>query len=373
MAGAGPVSDAVLKTTSTYLKIEQSVGAYDTELDHSADLDERIYNLLARLLQCEREDVAIFDNATRAWIEVVSRVPLAAAKRVLTTEYEYAGNLQYLLALAEKHGLELVTIPCDATGDIDLRWLRENMSEDVGLISVVQIPSCCGIVNPVEEIGEVVRDFPAAFIVDACQAVGQVDINVSAIGCDALTGAGRKFLCGPRGTGFAYVSSELRQKMTAGFVDLHLSDIKHDGRVEKDLSTARFLETAERNCGAILGLATAVEELLGCDARRTDGLDMIRRELSALEGITAIDPGRNRGGIFSFRHETMKAADVVAQLRENGVAGWKIKGSHTPLYMLPNGHVEAVRLSSNKITLDEAARALKVLIPLLSDSTVSAE
>ena len=157
------------------------------------------------------------------------------------------------------------------------------------------------------------------------------------------------------------------------FVDLHLSDIKGDGRIEKDLNTARFLETAERNCGAILGLATAIEELLDGPGRRTDGLDLIRRKLSALDTIVPIDPGLRRAGIFSFRHKTLKSADVVVQLRRQGVAAWKIKGSHPPLYMLAHGHEEGVRLSSNKITPEEARRALKVMVQILSDSKVPAE
>lgn len=366
MAGAGPVSDDVLAATGTYLKIEQQVGAYDTELDHEADLDDRVYRNLARLMGCGKRDVAIFDNATRAWIEVVSRVDLGAAKRIFTTPYEYAGNLQYLKDLAARHELDLVCIPCDAEGDLDLDWLRANMGHDVGLVSVVHVPSCCGIINPVEDIGQVVQGTSAVYIVDACQAVGQVPIDIEAIGCDALTGAGRKFLCGPRGTGFAYVSPALREKLRPGFVDLHLSDIQESGQVHKDTETARFLETAERNCGALMGLSLAVEEALSGEGRRVDGITRIRQDLPRLPGVVPIDPGRTRGSIFSFRHRDIPAAEIVSYLRQAGIAAWKIKGSHTPLYMLPAGHLEGVRLSSNKLTPEQAQKVVTALTALFS-------
>ncbi|MBM1222756.1 MULTISPECIES: aminotransferase class V-fold PLP-dependent enzyme [Rhodobacterales] len=366
MAGSGPVSDEVLAATTTYLKIEQQVGAYDTELDHHVELDERVYENLGTLLGCVAADIAIFDNATRAWTEVVSRLSFKGARRILTTEYEYAGNLQYLKDLSEREGLELITIPCTDKGEIDLEWLQSNMGNDVGLVSVVHVPSCCGIINPVATIGEILSGYQAVYIVDACQAVGQVQIDVHATGCDVLTGAGRKFLCGPRGTGFAFVSAQLRARMSPGFVDLHLSDIKADGRIEKDMGNARFLEMGERNCGAIIGLSRAIEEALHGGDRLNDGIFRIREGVSALEGVIPIDPGRNRGGIFSFRHKKIPAEEVVRNLREHRIAAWRIKGSHTPLYMLPRGHIEGVRLSSNKITVEHADLVVAALKDMLA-------
>lgn len=365
MAGAGPVSDAVLHETAQYLKIEQLQGAYDTELNHHSELDEKIYRNIGKLLNCDANDIAVFENATRAWIEVVSRVPLDDAQVIMTTEYEYAGNLQFLQDLAARWDLELVVIPRNDVGDIDLNWLQENISEKVGLVSVVHVPSCCGIINPVAEIGAILREHRAVFCVDACQAVGQVPIDIEEIGCDALTGAGRKFLCGPRGTGFSYVSGRLRERLMPGFVDLHLSDFQKDGSVKKDQTTARFMECAERNCGAILGLSTAIEEAIRGDGRRNDGIEWIRQNVPLLAGVIPIDPGQYRGGIFTFRHERKPARDIVTKLREEGVAAWLIKGSHTPLFMLPAGHTEAVRLSSNKITVADAKRFVTILSEIL--------
>ncbi|MEP1613722.1 MAG: aminotransferase class V-fold PLP-dependent enzyme [Roseobacter sp.] len=365
MAGASPVSDAVLRETAKYLKIEQSQGAYNTELDHHAALDELVYQNIGALLNCNAVDVAIFDNATRAWIEVVSRVPLDDAQIIMTTEYEYAGNLQFLKDLAARRGLELVVIPTNDTSDLDLNWLKDNICDEVGLVSVVHVPSCCGIVNPVAEIGAILKGHRAVFCVDACQAVGQVPIDIVQIGCDALTGAGRKFLCGPRGTGFSYVSRQLRGHLIPGFVDLHLSDFQKDGSVQKDTKTARFMECAERNCGAILGLSTAIEETIRGYDRRSDGIEWIRENVPLLPDVIPIDPGQHRSGIFSFRHRTISAGDIVTKLREQGIAAWLIKGSHTPLFMLPAGHIEAVRLSSNKISLADAKQVVEKLAKIL--------
>ncbi|ESQ14762.1 MAG: aminotransferase class V-fold PLP-dependent enzyme [Rhodobacteraceae bacterium] len=369
MAGAGRVSQNVLEKIQKYQAIESVIGAYDTETVFEDVLETGVYESLSKLLHCSARDIALFENATRAWIEVVSRIPLKGKTRIITTPYEYAGNLQILRTLCSRHGLKLLVVPCDDVGDLDLQWLRGNLSEGVALVSIVQVPSSCGIVNPLEDIGEILGPYAVPYIVDACQAVGQVPISTVVSGCGALTGAGRKFLRGPRGTGFAFVSEELRSRLHAGFVDLHRSEFQEDGELELDLTSARSLGMAEKNCSGVFGLAAAVDE---CLARRPeeqniDAFLLLREEISTLPGVIPIDPGRFRSSIFTFRHEVVDAVVIVAKLWRHGVVGWRIKGSHTPLQMLGQGHVEAVRLSSDELSIEESQATISALEFVLSE------
>ncbi|WP_143672954.1 aminotransferase class V-fold PLP-dependent enzyme, partial [Streptomyces sp. b94] len=137
--------------------------------------------------------------------------------------YEYAGNLISLFELRDRTGCTIEVVPLLPSGDLDLDWMATHIDDDVALVSVTHIPSGCGIVNPVEEIGRLLAPHRCFYAVDACQSIGQVPVSAARIGCQLLTGAGRKFLRGPRGTAFAYVAPELRAALLPGFHDLHVA------------------------------------------------------------------------------------------------------------------------------------------------------
>ncbi len=205
-AGAGRVSSETLRLMQTYLQEEYANGAYETELSHAATLDGEVYESIARLLGAKPRNIALFEGATKAWVTALNALNWSCGARVVVTPYEYAGNLIALSELQRRHGVVIDVMPLLPNGDLDLQWLAQHMSAQVMLVSVVHVPSCCGIVNDVEAVGRILRDFPCFYFVDACQSVGMLPLDMLAIGADVLTAAGRKFLCGPRGTGFAYLS-----------------------------------------------------------------------------------------------------------------------------------------------------------------------
>lgn len=344
------MSQATCAAITAHLDDERRRGAYEAEL--ASDGAARARAALAELLGTAIDDIALFDSGTRAWLSCLNALrPFARGSRVWITPFEYAGNLLALQALARRDGLRLEVIPLTSDGDLDLGWMERHAGADVRLVSVVHVPSACGVVLPVEAVGDLLRAHcpSALYVVDACQSAGQLPLSFGRIGCDLLTAAGRKFLCGPRGTGFAAVSRRWRAALGDHPLDLHsaraIDLLRHE---LTDATSARRLETSELNVGVFHGLATAVSE---ASARITPAAETaaIYAELCARlrrrPELNLIMPGARHSGILSFTHRDLDAAAVVNGLRAEGINAWRIDGSHTPLYMAARGIDHAVRLS----------------------------
>jgi selenocysteine lyase/cysteine desulfurase len=362
-AGSGLMPEPVVEAMTECVRREAAAGCYETEGHYDDILQRGVYQRLGRLLGApgSGEDVAVFDSATRAWWSVVSRLDLGPTDRVWVTPYEYAGNLISLFTVRDRTGCTIETIPLRAGGDLDLDWIAANISDQVALVSVTHIPSGCGIVNPVAEIGRILRPYRCWFAVDACQSVGQVPLDVAGIGCDLLTGAGRKFLCGPRGTGFAYASPELRAALRPDFADLHVARVSSPTAVTVEDRSARVLELAERTTAAVLGLHAAVGHHLDLAEENAafpgkDVVESLYATLAELPGIELLAPGEARSGLLSFRHDTLAAERIRDELAARRINAWMISGDHTPLYLSARGVHTAVRVSVHHYnTCDEVA------------------
>jgi selenocysteine lyase/cysteine desulfurase len=345
-AGAGLMPAAVTQAVTSFLDEEASGGAYEAEQRHADTLEKGVYETAARALDAEVDDVAIFDSATRAWSSVVANLSFTPSDRVWVTPYEYAGNLIMWTELRRRHGFRIEVVPLLPDGDLDLDWMSANIGEDVAFVAVPHVPSGCGIVLPVEEIGRILAPWRCFYAVDACQSVGQLPVSVASIGCDLLTGAGRKFLRGPRGTGFAVIGSRLRAQVKPPFYDLHIADMVSDDTYEVRTGGARRFEYAERSSAAVSGLDVAFRHHL---ARTDTGSgpirEAVRRAVHEVPGTRLIDPGSRHAAIVTFTHDRVPAQRIRAELHERGVNVWIAQGSHTPLYMRSIGVDHAVRVS----------------------------
>jgi len=360
-AGAALQPACVLETVLGHLELEAQLGGYEAE-DAAADALARVYDAAATLVGARREEIAVVENATRAWDMAFYSIPFRPGDRILTSEAEYASNYIAYLQVARRTGAVVEPVASDGTGALSVEALRATIDERVRLISLTHVPTNGGLVNPAEEVGAVAREAGCLYLLDACQSVGQLPVDVAAIGCDFLSATSRKFLRGPRGCGFLFVRAERLEELEPPFLDLHAAEWTAPGRYEVRHDARRF-ENWESNVAAKLGLGTAIEYALGWGLEaireRVFALaDGLRERLAAIPGVTVRDLGRVRCGIVSFTVEGVDAADVLSTLRERGINVSVAVRPHTLLDMSARGLERMVRASVHYYnTEDELDRA----------------
>jgi cysteine desulfurase / selenocysteine lyase len=190
------------------------------------------------------------------------------------------------------------------------------------LISISHVPTQGGLVNPAEEVGQVARAAVVLFLLDACQSLGQIEVNVPRIGCDFLSGTGRKFLRGPRGTGVLYVNARVLDQLDPPFIDGHSAHVTPEGFAWEP--GARRFEAFEQNFAGKVGLARAVDYVLEIglpvlEARIAGLAADLRRALSTLPGLRCHDLGLRKSGIVTFARDGLASREIVARLGAQGI------------------------------------------------------
>ena len=331
-AGAALAPRVVTETVVEHLWRESAIGGYEAAAE-AAERTDAVYASIARLLGASAQEIAVVDSATRAWDMVVYGFPFRAGDRVLTARAEYASNAIALLQLARRHGIEIVLIDDDEHGQLDLDHLEAELERGAALVSLTHVPTNGGLVNPAAEVGARCRAHGAFFVLDACQSAGQLPLDVTELGCDALSATGRKYLRGPRGTGLLYVRGDRIGTIEPPMLDLHSAEWTGPDRYEVRGDARRF-ETWECSHAARLGLGAAVDHALEVGVadgwqRLRDLAEQLRRELRAIERVTVHDKGLVRGGIVTFTVDGVSASAVQGALSRAGVNTSTTTPSHT--------------------------------------------
>jgi len=308
-----PVHDAVVE----HLALEREIGGYEAEA-RAADDVRAFYYELAGLLNCDSSEIAWVENATRAWDMVFYSIPFQRGDRVITHGSEYSSNYLAMLQLSKRLGIEIDVAPSDETGQVDVEALENLVQDRTKLIALTHVPTQGGLVNPAAAVGAVARKHGVPYLLDACQSAGQVELDVAAIGCDMLSGTGRKFLRGPRGSGFLYVSDAIAGRLDPAFIDMRAADWTAPDRYELAAGARRF-ETWESSVAGKVGLMQAVRYartigLADIEARVTTLADTLREALGSEAGISVHDRGVRRSGIVTFRKDDEDPDQTAARL-----------------------------------------------------------
>ncbi len=360
-AGAGLMPEIVLRTVVEHLELEARIGGYEAAA-REHDRVEAVYDSVARLLGCSRGEVAIVENATRAWDMAFYSVSFRPGDRILTCGAEYASNYIALLQVARRTGAVVEVVPDDGSGQISLVALEAALSRGARLVSLVQVPSQGGLVQPAAEVGRLCRAAGVPLLLDACQSVGQLPTDVGELGCDMLSATGRKFLRGPRGTGFLYVRQELIEELEPPFLDLHAAEwTDRDSYAIR--ADARRFENWETSYATKLGLGAAVDYALEWGlapiAERVQGLAAsLRSRLQALPGVEVRDRGVEKCGIVTFTVDGVDAADVVSALSAAGINVSLTPSSWSRLDLGGRGIDAVVRASVHYYNVEEELERL---------------
>ncbi|MFV2031266.1 MAG: aminotransferase class V-fold PLP-dependent enzyme, partial [Gammaproteobacteria bacterium] len=305
-AGASLAPQPVYEAVLGHLELEQRIGGYEAEAAAAETLED-FYDAIAQMLSCDRDEIAYAENATRAWDMAFYSLPLKAGDQILTHSSEYASNYLAYLQQAERRGLKVDVVPSDRYGQIDVTALESMISDCTRLISLNHIPTQSGLVNPAEKVGDVANRHGIFYLLDACQSVGQMPVDVSRIKCDLLTATGRKFMRGPRGTGFLYVRRSILDKLDPPFIDLRAGNWIEQDRFEFAPGAKRF-ENWESYVAGRIGLTRAVRYALdiGLDniqKRVVQLAEQLRTRLAQIKDITVMDPGEYKCGIVTFHKQ----------------------------------------------------------------------
>lgn len=368
-AGAALMPKPVVDAVTAHLEREARMGGYEAA-DQMFEATERVYDAVAQMINCHRDEVAFVENSTRGWDMAFYAIPFRPGDRILTSMSEYASNYIAYLHVAQRYGVKVEPIPNDESGQISVEALRQAIDDRVRLIALTHVPTNGGLVNPAEAVGRVAREAGILYLLDACQSVGQLPVDVEAIGCDMLATTGRKYLRGPRGTGFLYVRREALEQLEPPFLDLHAAQWVGPDQYRMRPDARRF-ENWESNLAGKIGLGVAVDYALsyGLDAiaERVTGLaELLRERLRALDGVTVHDMGRRRCGIVTFTAEQLPAEVIKGRLAERSINVTVSRTSSTLLDMQARGLSEVVRASVHYYnTEDEVERFIDALSAIL--------
>jgi selenocysteine lyase/cysteine desulfurase len=367
-AGAALMTRRTLAAMSEFLELEATIGGYEAAAAF-ADRVEGTYDGLARLLGADRDEIALFDNSTHAWQAGFAAVPLGPGDRILTGRDEYGSNVLGYLQAARRTGAELVVVPNDATGQLDVGALAALVDERTKLIGLTYVPTYGGLVNPAAEVGRIARSAGVLYLLDATQAAGQFPLDVAELGCDLLSGTGRKFLRGPRGTGFLYARTGALDRLEPAVVEIG-SATWDGGRGFGWRDGAKRFETWERSGATTAGFGAAVEQALelGLDAIGTRAVGLgatLRDRLAALPRVTTYDQGARTCAIVTAKVEGVPSADVAAALAAAGVNVTLTLPEDNPLDTEDRGVHPLVRLSPHYYNTEaELDRAVEVIAKL---------
>jgi selenocysteine lyase/cysteine desulfurase len=347
-AGAALMPEPVLDALIDHLQLEAQIGGYEAA-ERASDLLDHAYEAAAQLLGCAPEEIAFVENATRAWDMAFYSLPLGPNDRILTATSEYASNYIAFLQAARRTGASVEAIPNDEHGQISIEALRNAIDERVRLISITHVPTNGGLVNPAAEVGRVAREAGIPYLLDACQSAGQMPIDVDVINCDMLSATGRKYLRGPRGTGFLYVRRSLIESLEPPFLDLHAAEWVARDRYEVRPDARRF-ENWETNYAGKIALGVAIDYALGwgLDAikeRVTSLAATLRERLRDLPRVAVHDLGVERCGIVTFTVDGKEPEMIRRSLAEQRINVSVSGRSSTLLDMQARGLAALVRAS----------------------------
>jgi selenocysteine lyase/cysteine desulfurase len=360
-AGAALAPQPVLDAVVGHLQREARIGGYQAAAEAHECL-EAVYDELAALLGCDRDEVAVVENATRAWDMAFYAQRLRRGDRILCARAEYASNVIAFLQVARRTGAVVEAVPDDEHGQLSIDALRAMIDDRVALIAITHVPTNGGLVNPAEAVGAIARDAGVPFLLDACQSLGQLPIDVRRIGCDMLSATGRKYLRGPRGTGLLYVRRELIEGLEPPLLDLHAAHLVADDRYEIRADARRF-ENWEGYVAGKLGLGAAARYARGwgleaIEARVVALGERLRGALRDLERVEVHDRGERRCGIVSFTVEGVGAGAVTRALAERRINVSVSPRAYTHLDMRERGLSELVRASAHYYNSEDELDAL---------------
>jgi cysteine desulfurase / selenocysteine lyase len=359
-AGSALPSLATLDTVLSHVKLEAAFGGYEAAA-MAAGAYAAVRVSAARLIGADATEIALTqsDSAgfTKAFWGLLLRGWFSVGDVVVVDALSYNSHHLALLQAKRLTGIDIVV------EEDPSRW-----PEETKLVAYTLIGTHGGRVRNVDGVGEFAKERDIPYFLDACQAVGQMPVDVEALACDVLTATGRKWLRGPRGTGFLYVREAWHEQMHPPGIDGASATWMAPGEFAYATGALRF-EEFEAPIAARLGLGTAIDEALalGADsiwARVQMLAEKLRSGLVGL-GATVHDGDGDRCGIVTFSVPDVDPLRVVTAASYMEININSSTAEFARIDMDERGLTRVVRASPHVYnTEDEIDRLLEVVTSL---------
>jgi selenocysteine lyase/cysteine desulfurase len=371
-AGAALVPRPVRDAVEAHLQLEERVGGYEASDAQKAAI-RASYQAVAEVIGTHSRNIALMQSSTVAFAQAISAFDLKPGDLLLTSRSDYASNQIMYLSLAHRRGVEIVRAPDAPEGGIDPEEVRSIVvRRRPKLVALTWVPTNSGLVQPAEAVGEICRQAEVPYLVDACQAVGQMPIDVERLGCDFLAATARKFLRGPRGMGFLFISDRLLESGSHPLlVDMHGASWT-DADTFSLTPDARRFEYWEFSPALVLGLGAAARYAVGVglEVARDRARDLARHardRLSELPGVRVLDRGPELCAIATAAVRGRKAEDLKLALRARRINTSSPEREDAVIDMDEKGATSALRVSPHYYnTREEIDTAVETLGEILA-------
>jgi cysteine desulfurase/selenocysteine lyase len=369
-AGAALAPSCVVEAVRGHLARETEIGGYEAA-EEAAERVAGVYEAIGELIGAPGRNVAVVENATAGMALALSSFDLRPGDRIVTSLTDYPSNHIMYMALGERLGVETVVAAERPEGGVDPESVRELVRDPrCRLVALTWVPTNSGLVQAAHEVGEVCSEAGVPFVVDACQCVGQMAIDVGRLRCDFLTASARKFLRGPRGIGFLYVSdAALDRGAHPLFPDMRGASWTAPREFRLAAGAARF-ENWEFSYALVLGMGAAARYTSAVGAagmsRAWRLAAELRQRLAAMPWARLLDRGAERCAIVSLAVPGRDAEELKLRLRERGVNTSAANREHGLLDMDAKRAATTLRISphyyNTEQELDAAVEALAELV-----------
>ncbi len=366
-AGSSLMPTIVTKAMHEYLDLEAHYGGYEVMAQKEKELGT-FYTEMARMLNAQPHQIAFGYSATYTFARALSSIPFDKGDVILTTDEDYISNQINFLSLKKRFGIKLVRSRNLENGDLDLAYLEQQIIDHKPkLLALTEVPTNSGLVHPAIEVGKLCRKYGIWYILDSCQSVGQMVVDVEKIQCDFLSGTGRKFLRGPRGTAFLYASDRVFEAgLEPLFIDARGSKWDEPDYYEAAPGAQRF-ETFEVSYEGMMGLAKALEYANAIGIQNIEDYNTTLRNhlvsgFASIKGLRHLDIGTRHSNIITVAKEGKNPGDSMAYLKSKGLLAAMALRMHAIIDFDKKGESWALRLSPHYFnTIEECDRVLELL------------
>ncbi len=299
----GPTLSSAVKAVTDAMEYEALHGPARTETrQFIMEKEETARGHLADLLNVSPEEIGIGSNTTRAMHRVLRSFNWGEGDEFVTTSLEHVSTADASRGLEQERGVNVKVVEVDDSDAAFIESLDGTLTEESKLLLISHIASPNGRIMPVREAVDAAHEKGVPVLVDAAQSVGQIPVDAQALGCDFLIGSGPKWLLGPMGSGYVWVSPD----QTDIFRPYYTPDVGAWSKPDAPMATPTARSRAEfgtYNHPLVIGLGQAVKTLMSV------GLDTIQDHVAGLSKtlreamldtpgvnvITPLEPGKSAG------------------------------------------------------------------------------